>query len=36
MGNTLIKGYNINFEDMQYAINEQNKHNQQTYQNTKI
>lgn len=36
MGNTLIKGYNINFEDMQYAINEQNKNNQQTYQNTKI
>jgi len=36
MGNTLIKGYNINFEDMQYAINEQNKHTQQTYQNTKI
>ena len=36
MGNSLIKGYNINFEDMQYAINEQNNHTQNSYQNTKI
>jgi rhodanese-related sulfurtransferase len=36
MGNSLIKGYNINFEDMQYAINEKNNHTQNSYQNTKI
>jgi len=36
MGNTLMKGHNINFEDMQFAINEQNKQITNTYQERKI
>jgi len=32
MGNTLMKGHHINFEDMQFAINEQNKQLTNTYQ----
>jgi rhodanese-related sulfurtransferase len=36
MGNTLIKGHTINFEDMQFAINEQNKHLTNTYQERNV
>ena len=36
MGNTLMKGHNINFEDMQFAINEQNKQLTNAYQDKKI
>ena len=36
MGNTLIKGHTINFEDMQFVINEQNKHLTNTYQERNV
>jgi len=36
MGNTLTKGHNINFEDVQFAINEQNKQLTNAYQERKI
>jgi hypothetical protein len=36
MGNTLMKGHYVNFEDMQFSINEQNKQLSNTYQARKI
>ena len=36
MGNTLMKGHYVNFEDMQFSINEQNKQLTNTYQARKI
>ena len=36
MGNTIMKGHNINFEDMQFALNEQNKQLTNTYQDKNI